>query len=385
MARDYRVISADSHIDLNPDVWNHRVPAKWRDRAPKRVRMPNGSDAIVVDGGKPNTIGITRSVGVPPEDLHKQVPTFETAAGTGTPEQRVKEQDKDGVDAEIMFSQIYGVLRQAKEDDFYLALVRAYNDYLAEEYSAAVPDRLFPLAIIPTTGIDDAVAELEHAAKVGLKGVALTSFPNGHGFPTPEDDRFWAASLDLRMPLAKHGGGRFAGKRDDPLLQYPQSPGDPDMHKADGLQELFRWCGTHACGVMQMAYAGVFDRFPTLQMYWAETMAGWIKYALWQMDDSYRRYRHMMRAYWALDFLERQPSDYIKEQNHWGFLYDPVGVELRDCIGADKLMWASDFAHAASDWPNSPKIIEEIFTGVPAEEKHAMLAGNAVKYWHLDD
>jgi predicted TIM-barrel fold metal-dependent hydrolase len=241
------------------------------------------------------------------------------------------------------------------------------------------------LAIIPTTGIDDAVAELEHAAKVGLKGVALTSFPNGHGFPTPEDDRFWAASLDLRMPLAKHGGGRFAGKRDDPLLQYPQSPGDPDMHKADGLQELFRWCGTHACGVMQMAYAGVFDRFPTLQMYWAETMAGWIKYALWQMDDSYRRYRHMMRAYWALDFLERQPSDYIKEQNHWGFLYDPVGVELRDCIGADKLMWASDFAHAASDWPNSPKIIEEIFTGVPAEEKHAMLAGNAVKYWHLDD
>ena len=64
MPRQYRVISADGHIDLNPDVWTHRVAAKWRDRAPKRVKMPNGSDAIVVDGGKPNTIGITRSVGV---------------------------------------------------------------------------------------------------------------------------------------------------------------------------------------------------------------------------------------------------------------------------------------------------------------------------------
>ena len=385
MARQYRVISADSHIDLNPDVWNHRVPARWRERAPRRVRMENGSDAIVVDGGKPNTIGITRSVGVRPEELHTQVPTFETAAGTGSPERRLEEQDRDGVDAEIMFSQIHSVLRQAKEDDFYLALVRAYNEYLAEEYRAPAPDRLIPLAIIPTTGIDDAVAELEHSARLGFKGIALTSFPNGRGYPTPEDDRFWSAALDLDMPLSKHGGGRFIGKRDDPPLLYAQMPSDPDMHKADALQELYRWCGSNAAGCMQMAYAGVFDRFPTLQMYWAETMAGWIKYAKWQMDDSYRRYRHMMHAYWALDFLERAPSEYITHQNHWGFLYDPVGVELRDSIGSDKLMWASDFAHAASDWPNSPHVIDEIFVGVPEDEKYAMVAGNAVKYWHLDD
>ena len=385
MAREYRVISADSHLDINPDVWNHRVPAQWRDRAPRRVKMENGSDAVVVDGGKPNTIGITRSVGVSPEEIHTQVPTFETGAGTGPPEQRLQEQDRDGVDAEVMFSQIHSVLRQAKEDDFYLALVRAYNEYLAEEYRAPAPDRLIPLAIIPTTGLDDAVAELEHCARLGFKGVALTSFPNGRGYPTSDDDRFWAAALDLSMPLAKHGGGRFIGKREDPPLLYPQMPSDPDMHKADAMQELYRWCGSNAAGAMQMAYAGVYDRFPTLEMYWAETMAGWIKYAMWQMDDSYRRYRHMMRAYWALDFLERQPSDYIKNQNYWGFLYDPVGVQLRDCIGADKLMWASDFAHAASDWPNSRAVIEEIFAGVPEDEKYAMLAGNAVRYWRLDE
>jgi hypothetical protein len=153
LATEYRVISADSHLDINPDVWNHRVPAQWRDRAPRRVKLPNGSDAIVVDGGKPNTLGITRSVGVSPEELHKQVPTFETGAGTGPPEQRLEEQDRDGVDAEVMFSQIHSVLRQAKEDDFYLALVRAYNEYLVEEYRAPAPDRLIPLAIIPTTGI----------------------------------------------------------------------------------------------------------------------------------------------------------------------------------------------------------------------------------------
>jgi len=89
MARAYKLISADSHLDLNPDVWAHRVAAKWRDRAPKRVKMPNGSDAVVVDGGEPNTVGVTRSVGIAHKDLAKQVPTFESSAGTGPPEQRV--------------------------------------------------------------------------------------------------------------------------------------------------------------------------------------------------------------------------------------------------------------------------------------------------------
>src|ERR687891_1856001 len=106
MGRQYKCISGDGHIDLNPDIWRDRVQAKWRDRAPKRVKMPNGSDAVVTDGGKPNTIGITRSVRVPHAELAKHVPTFETCAGTGTPQQRLAEQDQDGIDAEVLFSQI---------------------------------------------------------------------------------------------------------------------------------------------------------------------------------------------------------------------------------------------------------------------------------------
>src|SRR5436190_152051 len=168
MARQYKVFSEDGHIDLNPDVWRNRIAAKWRDRAPKRVKMPNGSDAVVVDGGKPNTIGVTRSVRVAHKDLAKQVPTFENNAGTGSPEQRLREQDQDGIEAEILFSQISFVLRQAKDDGLYLELVRAYNEFLAEEYMAVAPDRLICMGTIPITGVEDAVRELEHCAKLGL-------------------------------------------------------------------------------------------------------------------------------------------------------------------------------------------------------------------------
>jgi predicted TIM-barrel fold metal-dependent hydrolase len=383
MGRQYRVISGDGHIDLNPDVWRNRVAAKWRDRAPKRVKMPNGSDAVVVDGGKPNTIGITRSVRVAHKDLAKQVPTFENSAGTGPPEQRVRELDQDGIDAEILFSQISSVLRQAKDDDLYLDLVRAYNEFLAGEYMAAAPDRLIPIGNIPVTGVTDAVGELEHCAKLGLKGVKLDKFPNGRGYPTPEDDSFWAAAIDLRMPLTNHSNGSMGAGRGEPAFRYEMEPGE-DVHQREPMNYFFRFTNDAMIGATQMAFAGVWDRFPSLQMYWAETMIGWLEYGLWQIDDHYQRYMPMIRENWGLKNLQRKPSEYIKDHTYWGFLHDPVGVRRRDCIGYQRVIWGTDFAHAASEWPNSIKVMEADFAGVPETEKRAMLVDNCVKFFHLD-
>lgn len=380
MARQYTVISGDSHLDLNPDVWRHRVPKKWGDRSAKRVKMPNGADAVQVDGGTPETIGVTRSVGIAHAELAKQVPMFENSAGTGPPEQRLREQDEDGVEAEILFSQIHPVLRGTKDDALYLDMVRGYNDYLIEEYSAAAPDRLIPIALIPMTGVDDAIAEMERCAKLGFKGVALWKFPSGKGYPLPEDDRFWAAAVEIGIPLTNHGGTVGKG---GPNLLYPKHPGE-DVHVKEPLDYFFRFMPDHMRPAVQMAFAGVWDRFPELRMYWAETMAGWFEYALWQIDDHYTRYMNMIHEFWGLRKLDRMPSEYLKERNYWGFLHDPVAVRRRECIGMDKLLWATDFAHAASEWPNSRKYIEEDFAGVPSDEKYQMLAGNCIRYFHLD-
>lgn len=381
MAHRYKVISGDGHIDLNPEVWRDRVAPKWRDRAPKRVKMPNGSDATVTDGNKPHTIGITRSVGVVHKDLAKQVPTFENSAGTGPPEQRVREQDQDGIDAEILFSQLTADFRKAKDDDFYLDLFRAYNGFLAEEYMVAAPGRLFPMGMIPMTGIDDAVAELEHCSKLGLKGIKLDTFPSGKSYPTAADDRFWAAAIDLNMPVTNHSDGKLG--RDGPSFECEKEPGH-DVHQRDPFRFFFRFTNDAMKAATQMAFAGVWDRFPTLEIYWAETQIGWLEFGIWQIDDHYDRYMSMIHESWGLNYLERKPSEYIKEHNYWGFLHDPVGVRRRDdSVGADKLIWGTDFAHAASEWPNSIPIMEEDFEGVPEDDHHAMLAGNVVKFFHL--
>lgn len=389
MARDYQIISADSHLDLSPEQWKQHVPAQWRDQAPRVIRLESGEDAVVMGDRRPSKLGFTTRVNVPREEIHLQVPTFETAGGSGGPEKRLREQDQDGVEAEILFSRIQGTLRILKDDEGYLALLRAYNEYLAEEYCAAAPDRLIAMGVIPTCGIDAAVDELEYCARAGFKGVLIDKFPSGRGYPTAEDDRFWAAALDLRMPVTHHTNGgttRMTG-RDEPTFQYLKGISDGDSEfGADPMRHwFFRFCGDAACAPLQLAFAGVWDRFPNLQIYWGETMAGWIKYAYWQMDEHYERYKYMGKGLYGLEWLERQPSEYLREHCLWGFLYDPVGVADRAAAGADKLMWGSDFAHAASNWPNSRRVIEENFTEVPEDERHLMVAGNAVRFFHLDE
>lgn len=381
MTKKYRVINGDGHIDLNPDLWRDRVAAKFRDRAPKSYRMPHGSDAVVTDGGEPRTIGITRSVAVDHRDLAKQVPTFENTAGTGSPEQRMREQDRDGVDAEVLFSMPHTTyFRDAKDDDLYRELFRAYNEYMAEEYMGANPDRLIPMGMIPKSGVDDAVKELEHCKKLGHKGIQLDAFPSGKCYPTPEDDRFWAAVVDLDMPVANHGDGKLG--RGLPSFETTKDPG-PDMHQPDPFRFFFRFTNDAMKAGTQLAFAGVWDRFPDLKIFWAETQGGWLEFGLWQIDDHYDRYMHMIHDLWGIPMLERKPSEYLRERCYWGFLHDPIAVKRRESVGVDKLIWSTDFAHAASEWPNSIAVMEEDFEGVPEDEKYAMLAGNVADFFHL--
>ena len=94
----------------------------------------------------------------------------------------------------------------------------------------------------------------------------------------------------------------------------------------------------------------------------------------------------MMRHFWGMPDLERMPSEYMREHSLWGTLYEPVGVSapVREAIGAENILFSTDFPHAAGDWPNSQQVIEDMFQGIPEEEKHAILAGNAVRFWRLN-
>jgi hypothetical protein len=127
----------------------------------------------------------------------------------------------------------------------------------------------------------------------------------------------------------------------------------------------------------------VFDRFPQLRIYFAETMIGWLPYFLTQLEDNYARCRYWAERYFGLEPPKRPLREYILEHCYWGFLKDPYGVEMRHRIGVDRCMWGNDFPHSAGDWPHSRKVIAEIFEGVPEAEQQRMLCSNAVEFFHL--
>jgi len=323
--------------------------------------------------------------GTRPEDYYPVGLHWDEFPGTGSPQQRLQEQERDGIDAEVLYpgpgSRV--LIGSAKEEDVSRALHRAYNEWLAQEYCAVAPERLIGLGVIPSLGVEAAIDELRHCREMGLKGVDLGTFPAGQSFPTPEDDAFWAAALDLGMPVSIHVA--VGGVRARPDFKYPQEPDADHNPNTDLVERTTRYARAGGVNAVQLVVAGVFDRFPTLKLYFAENQIGWIPCFLEQLDNNYAK-----NCYWAerihgVPILERRPSEYIKEHCFWGFMYDPVGVRLRHDVGIDRVMWSTDFPHIESDWPNSMHVIAETFSGVPDDEKYRLVAGNCIDFFHLED
>jgi predicted TIM-barrel fold metal-dependent hydrolase len=385
MARKYRYFSADSHFESLPETWTHRVPAKYRERAPRRIKLADGRDAILEEGQTLEYRGTNLFAGKSTEEFNPVSLDFENSPGAGSPQQRLKEQDADGIDGELLFAS-EARNPKIKDKDAFLAIVKAFNDYFIEEYCAVAPDRLIGVAVMPDIGAEENIAEMKRCKEKGFKALRLHTFPSGKNYPTPEDDRFYAAALDLDMPITIHTSfPRRTDERDVFLMKYPKEP-EGEERPFDFLQRIARQ-GIYHCGAVeaaQLILSGVFDRFPKLQIYWAENNIGWLPYFYQQMDQTYKVNCSWAERLLGLKRLTRLPSEYLRDHAHWGFFDDPIGVELRHLIGVERIMWSTDFPHIVTRWPESLKLIEEQLGKVAEDEKHKMLAGNAVRYFHLD-
>jgi uncharacterized protein len=386
MARSYRYISADSHFESPPEQWTHRVPQKYRDRAPRRIRLPNGYDGLLVEGSRLVYGGTSLYGGRIPEAFDPTIMDFDRTPGCGSAEQRLREQDQDGVDAEILFA--LGVRNRAIRDKQALcAIVRGFNEYMVEEYCAIDRDRLIAMAVLPNVGVEEDIQEMERCRKNGFKAVWLSTHPSGKSFPTAEDDSFWAAALDLDIPVVIHTSfPAHVGSRETPLFKYPQEPEGERRPPTDFVQRLARQGPFHSGSVeaSQLVVSGVFDRFPKLQIYWAENNIGWLPYFYEQIDHEYTVNRFWAERQLGLPRLKRLPSEYLREHAYWGFFEDHVGVRLRHEVGVDRMMWSTDFPHVVTRWPHSLKVLESQMRAVPENEKWQMVAGNALKFFRLD-
>ena len=140
------------------------------------------------------------------------------------------------------------------------------------------PQRLIGVGVIPITNVDDAVAELEHCADIGLKAIAIDSFPAGQRYPTANDDRFWAAVVDLDLALTIHvefgfpRRGRGAAAPTGPSFNYVRKP-DPEHHVPDVIERFNKYGFRGSKQVVQMIWGGVFERFPPNSIFMSREIA----------------------------------------------------------------------------------------------------------------
>ena len=381
------IISGDTHLEIDSQRWTHCVDAQHRVRTPRVVRLPDGGDAWLIEGVPLREVPQDLYGGKGRENWTPFGQTYEATAGTGTAQQRLEEQVADGIDAELLFPGVSGpaLWRNISDDDAYLAVVRGYNTYLAREYCSVSPDRLLGVGVIPQTSIDDAIAELRWCKREGLRAVLLSRFPNGTGRPFPEDDRFWEAALSLSMPITVHGEISREGVTS--LLDYPLS--EPEARRrirgtaqfAEQVAKMARGAGVNA---VQLVLSGTFDRFPELEVFFAETQIGWIPLFLEVAEQRFARHQ-----LWAERLLHWQPrkfgsvTDYITRHCYWGFQKDLTGMKMRHDMHVDRLIWGSDFPHQESDWPNSQTILAANFAEVPKSEAALMSSGNIARFLHL--
>ena len=387
------LISSDGHLEVLPERWTPRIPARYRDKAPRTIRLPDGGDALLVEGQEPRPVPfIDLRAGRTNESWQPFGVKVEDTAGVGPPEQRLQEQDVDGLEAEVLFPnmqmgpRLWSTIADA---DAYRAAVRAYNDWLGEEYCAVSRDRLLGMGVIPWTTVADAIAELTHCARLGLKGVTLGVFPGGRSYPTPEDDRFWAAAIDMRMPLTVHVGfDRLGPRASQPTFEYRDA--DPAMVARIPGRTIVEWMALlglpPALSLTQMIMSGVFDRLPALKVFFAETRLGWVPFWMEEADYWYERHRHWAERLLNLAPLKQRPSDYVRQHIYFSVQHvERVAVELRHHLGVEHVMFATDFPHIECDWPNTRPFAERLFAGVPDDEAFKIAAGNTLAYFGLRD
>lgn len=381
----YRYISADSHLEMPTNTCAHWVPKKYQEWIPRKVTVPDGGDGFVIKNSKPVVGHQSLFAGHAVEEF-TPFGTPWTGPGTGSPKQRLSEQDADGVDAEVLYAspQFLRLCREITDVEAYNAMLTAYNNWLAQEYCAESPDRLLGVGVLPVSTVDAAIAELEHCKKLGLCAVNLAAFPAGHRYPSAEDDKFWSAAIELDMPLTVHVSMSARDDSKEPIFIYAKNPQAIAWTAVDFAQRCYRYGLRGATNSVQMILHGVFDRFPKLKIYFAENQIGWIPLFLQQLDRQYGRNYHWAMRELDLKPLKRPPSEYVAEHCYWGFFDDPVGVGMVSKIGVDHVMWSTDFPHVECAWPDSMKLVEETFVGILPKDRWKMTAGNAIDYFHLN-
>ena len=358
--------SADAHMCVKTSAVLKHIPSSAKAAA----------EQLLDETLKMNEAGGKRSLA-----MGRMWPAHQRPGGID-PAERLKDMDLDGITTEVLYGDTrYGGVDGAqflglKDRGLRTSMVSAYNDALCDLRDFA-PGRFVPACVVPIVDVEEGVEEVRRLAKHGVRAVRLTADPHNEGIATPywdaHWDPLWSVAQETGIPLHFHLGAGYHELKY--VREVDPTPGyDGTGNIARVLPPIFM-----SEFVTSWILTTLLRRFPDLKLVLVEAGIGWIPYLLERLDSQARRHD------WAKQgTIQEKPSTYWFKHFMATFEDDLVGVSCRHLIGVDNIMWASDYPHSDSTWPESRKVVDETFRECPPAEKQKMISGNAAKLYQLD-
>lgn len=386
---EFELISADSHVNEPPEAWA-RVQKEYGDRAPRVAKDPPGVPKgtwLLIDGLPPVGLShyskgmvVSKNQGISEVEQEKHFETirfnenfrYEDYPGGWEPAARLRDQDIDGVQAEILFSSAVRQLYSITDEPFQRAIFRSYNAWL-QEFCSYNPIRLIGLAILSILDVVHTVADIDEYAKRGFRGVQIPTRIRDSGYYEPKYEPMWAALEETGMIVNVHTSATQGIAR-----KHYEGPRDVEPKKqslglANKQAPAQQFLGN-------LILSGVFDRHPKLKVVCAEFDVGWVANLVQQVDYWFGR----ASTYDAERNINKlAPSTYFQTNAFFTYQDDRAGVLTTPVFGADNFLWASDYPHGVTTWPNSQATVDRNCAGIDPAVKRKLNCDNVAKLYGL--
>jgi predicted TIM-barrel fold metal-dependent hydrolase len=352
------VFSADNHISLADDIFYERFPESMKDRAP-RVMNVDGGWVIGYDG---------KSILVP--EFIEVLTQYDPLPGshTGDVQARLAALESEGVTRELAFPNSILALFGWPDREVRELCFRIYNEHMAEVQERS-GDRIYGVGLVNWWDADGARRSLTELKGLGLKTFLMPLNPGKDLEKRPIDyasaamDGVWAAIEEAGLPVSHHIG--------------ESPPASPNEHNAVGIGMLQNMAPFRdAFG--KYVLGGILDRHPGIQVGWFEGGINWVPSAIQDAQHIAASFHHMN------DLEVQQDPQHYWDHHMWAsFVLDPLGLELIDRIGVDRVMWSTDFPHNESTYGYSNESLASVVQALGPERAVAVVGGNAERYLGL--
>jgi predicted TIM-barrel fold metal-dependent hydrolase len=354
------VFSADDHISLAEDIFYERFPESMKDRAP-RVMNVDGGWVIGVDG---KSVLVREFIDVLTQ--YDPVP----GSHTGDVPARLAALDSEGISRELAFPNAILALFGWPDREVRELCFRVYNEHIADVQERS-NNRIYGVGLINWWDPAGARRTLTELKGLGLKTFLLPLSPGKDEDKRPIDfastamDGVWEAIEESQIPVSHHIG-------ESP----PQTPNEFNAVGIGMLQSVAPFRDTFG----KYIFGGILDRHPGLQIGWFEGGVNWVPSALQDAEHIGASFQHLANLK-----VQHDPRYYWDNHMVASFVVDPLGLDLIDRIGVDRVMWSTDFPHNESTYGYSNQSLASVVEAVGSEAATAIVSTNIKRYLGVGD